>query len=164
MNFGLILCGGNPSPWQVAAPRLYQSLLHRAVLAEELGYDSVWTAEHHGIDEYFSAQFPILAAIAARTQCIRIGTSIVILPLYHPLHIAEQAATLDALSDGRLDLGIGQGYVVSEYAAFDIPRKERPRRMEEGLAIVSGGAVLFASQTGADTSADMGRRVNGEVD
>ena len=138
MNFGLILSGGNPLPWQVAAPRHYQSLLNQAVLAEDLGYDSVWTAEHHGTDEYFSAQFPILAAIAARTRRIRIGTYIVILPLYHPLHVAEQAATLDALSDGRFDLGLGQGYVVSEYAAFDVPRKERPKRMEEGLAIIKG--------------------------
>jgi alkanesulfonate monooxygenase SsuD/methylene tetrahydromethanopterin reductase-like flavin-dependent oxidoreductase (luciferase family) len=138
MNFGLILTGENPQPWQVPSAQLYRSMLGQAVLAEELGYDSVWTAEHHGTDEYWPAQFPVLAAIAARTRRIRIGTYIVILPLYHPLQVAEEAATLDALSDGRFDLGIGQGYVVDEYAAFGIPRQERPSRMEEGLTIIRG--------------------------
>jgi alkanesulfonate monooxygenase SsuD/methylene tetrahydromethanopterin reductase-like flavin-dependent oxidoreductase (luciferase family) len=138
MNFGLILTGENPQPWQVPSAQLYRSMLNQAVLAEELGYDSVWTAEHHGTDEYWPAQFPVLAAIAARTRRIRMGTYIVILPLYHPLQVAEEAATLDALSDGRFDLGIGQGYVVDEYAAFGISRQERPSRMEEGLAIIRG--------------------------
>jgi len=138
MNFGLIFTGGNPKPWQVPAARLCQSLINTAVVAEELGYDSVWTAEHHGTDEYFSAQFPVLAAMAARTSRIRLGTYIVILPLYHPLQVAEEAATLDAISDGRFDLGLGQGYVVDEYAAYGIPRRERPSRMEEGLAIIQG--------------------------
>ena len=64
MNFGLILTGGNPPPWTVPAPRIYQNLIHQAMLAEELGYDNVWTAEHHGTDEYFPAQFPVLAAVA----------------------------------------------------------------------------------------------------
>ena len=138
MNFGLILTGGNPSPWRVPASRFYHTLLDHAVLAEELGYDNLWTAEHHGTDEYHAAQFPVLAAIAARTSRIRIGTYIVILPLYNPLQVAEEAATLDVLSDGRFDLGVGQGYVLSEYAAYNIPRKERPARMEEGLAILRG--------------------------
>lgn len=138
MNFGVILTGGNPPPWTVPAPRLYSTVIHQAVLAEELGYDNVWTAEHHGTDEYHSAQFPVLAAIATSTSRIHLGTYIVILPLYHPLQVAEEAATLDALSDGRFDLGVGQGYVVSEYAAYNVPRKERPARMEEGLAIIRG--------------------------
>jgi alkanesulfonate monooxygenase SsuD/methylene tetrahydromethanopterin reductase-like flavin-dependent oxidoreductase (luciferase family) len=138
MNFGLILTGENPQPWQVSSAQLYRSMLNQAVLAEELGYDSVWTAEHHGTDEYWPAQFPVLAAIAARTSRVRVGTYIVILPLYHPLQVAEEAATLDALSDGRFDLGVGQGYVVEEYAAYGISRRERPSRMEEGLAIIRG--------------------------
>jgi len=138
MNFGLILTGENPEPWRVSSAQLYRSMLKQAVLAEELGYDSVWTAEHHGTDEYWPAQFPVLAAIAARTSRIRLGTYIVILPLYHPLQVAEEAATLDALSDGRFDLGVGQGYVVDEYAAYGISRRERPSRLEEGLAILKG--------------------------
>lgn len=138
MNFGLILTGENPRPWQVAPAELCRRVIKQAVLAEELGYDSVWTAEHHGTDEYLPAQFPLLAAIAARTSRVRLGTYIVILPLYHPLQVAEEAATLDALSDGRFDLGLGQGYVVDEYAAYGISRRERPSRMEEGLTIISG--------------------------
>jgi len=138
MNFGLILTGENPKPWQVSSAQLYRSMVQQAVLAEELGYDSVWTAEHHGTDEYWPSQFPVLAAIAARTSRIRVGTYIVILPLYHPLQIAEEAATLDALSDGRFDLGVGQGYVIEEYAAYGVSRRERPSRMEEGLTIIRG--------------------------
>jgi probable F420-dependent oxidoreductase len=138
MNFGLILTGENPKPWQVPSAQLYRSMIHQAVLAEELGYDGIWTAEHHGTDEYWPAQFPVLAAIAARTSRIRLGTYIVILPLYHPLQVAEEAATLDAISDGRFDLGMGQGYVVEEYAAYGISRRERPSRMEEGLTIIKG--------------------------
>ena len=138
MNFGLILTGGNPHPWQVSSARLYQGLVQQAVLAEDLGFDAVWTAEHHGTDEYLAAQFPVLAAMAARTERIRLGTYIVILPLYHPLQVAEEAATLDALSDGRFDLGVGQGYYVDEYAAYNIPRRQRPSRLEEGLAILRG--------------------------
>ena len=68
MNFGLILTGGNPHPWQVSSAQLYQGLVQQAVLAEELGFDAVWTAEHHGTDEYLAAQFPVLAAMAARTR------------------------------------------------------------------------------------------------
>ena len=90
MNFGLILTGENPKPWQVSSAQLYRSMVQQAVLAEELGYDSVWTAEHHGTDEYWPSQFPVLAAIAARTSRIRVGTYIVILPLYHPLQVARK--------------------------------------------------------------------------
>lgn len=138
MNFGLLLAFENPKPWQVPAARLCQSMIHQAVLAEELGYDNAWTCEHHGTDEYFPSQFPLLAAMAARTTRIRLGTFIVILPLYHPLQVAEEAATLDVLSEGRFDLGVGQGYVVDEYAAYGISRRERPSHLEEGLSIIKG--------------------------
>ena len=138
MDFGIILSFANPKPWQVPAARLCEALVNQAVLAEELGYDHVWTAEHHGTDEYYPALFPLLAAMAARTKHIRLGTYIVILPLHHPLQVAEQAVTLDALSDGRFDLGVGQGNFVGDFEAFNIPRRERPSRMEEGLAIIKG--------------------------
>lgn len=138
MHFGLLLAFENPKPWQVPAARLCRSMINQAVLAEELAYDNVWTCEHHGTDEYFPAQFPLLAAIAAQTTHIRLGTGIVILPLYHPLQVAEEAATLDVLSDGRFDLGVGQGYVVEEYTAYGVSRRERPSRLTEGLTILRG--------------------------
>lgn len=138
MKFGLYFSFANPSPWQVPASRLCQSLLQQVVLAEELGFDHIWTGGHHGSDEYYPAQFPLLGAMAALTQRIRIGTYIVILPLMNPLQVAEEAVTVDALSDGRFDLGLGIGNFVSDFDAYQIPRSERGARMEEGLAIVKG--------------------------
>ncbi|MGD9603479.1 MAG: LLM class flavin-dependent oxidoreductase [Gammaproteobacteria bacterium] len=138
MKFDLIMTGGNPPPYQVPAARFYQTTLALAELAEHLGYHGVWTAEHHFSDGYFSQQVPVLAAIAARTTRLRLGTYIVVLPLHHPIEIAEQAATLDALSDGRFDLGLGQGYYVDEYAAFGIPHVQRPSRLAEGIEIIRG--------------------------
>ncbi len=138
MKFDLILTGGNPPPQQIPAARFYQHTITLAALAEQLGYHGVWTAEHHFSDGYFSQQMLVLAAIAARTTRIRIGTYIVVLPLHHPIEVAEQAATLDAISDGRFDLGLGQGYYLDEFSAFEIPHKQRPSRLEEGLAIIRG--------------------------
>lgn len=132
------MTGGNPPPFQVPAERFYNTTIDLAVLAEELGYGGVWTAEHHFSDGYFSQQVPVLAAIAARTDRVRIGTYIVVLPLHHPIQVAEQAATLDAISNGRFQLGVGQGYYVDEYAAFGIPHRQRPSRLEEGLAVIRG--------------------------
>jgi alkanesulfonate monooxygenase SsuD/methylene tetrahydromethanopterin reductase-like flavin-dependent oxidoreductase (luciferase family) len=138
MKFDLIMTGGNPPPFQVPSARFLQTTVDLAVLAEELGYNGIWTAEHHFSDGYFSQQIPVLAAIAARTRRIQVGTYIVVLPLHHPIAVAEQAATLDALSNGRFHLGVGQGYYVDEYAAFGVPHSQRPSRLEEGLDAIRG--------------------------
>ncbi len=138
MKFDLIMTGGNPATYQSPSARFFGTTIDLAVLAEELGYNGIWTAEHHFSDGYFSQQMPVLAAIAARTHRIQVGTYIVVLPLHHPIGVAEQAATLDALSDGRFHLGVGQGYYVDEYAAFGIPHNQRPSRLEEGLTVIRG--------------------------
>ena len=138
MDFGLLFAFENPRPWQVSSAQLCRSMVRQAVLAEELGYHHIWTAEHHGTDDYFPAQFPLLAALATQTSRIRLGTYIVILPLYHPLQVAEEAATLDALSDGRFDLGLGQGYVVDEYAAYNIPRSSVRRGWKTAWRLLPG--------------------------
>jgi len=138
VKFDLIMTGGNPPPYQTPAARFFEYTINLAVLAEQLGYNGVWTAEHHFSDGYFSQQIPVLAAIAARTKSIRIGTYITVLPLHHPIEVAEQASTLDAISNGRFELGWGQGYYIDEFAAFGIPHKQRPSRLEEGLAIIRG--------------------------
>lgn len=138
MKFDLIMTGGNPEPYQVPAARFFNTTIELAELAEQLGYNGVWTAEHHFSDGYFSQQIPVLAAIAARTRRIQVGTYIVVLPLHHPIEVAEQAATLDAISEGRFQLGLGQGYYVDEYDAFGIPHRQRPSRIEEGLAVIRG--------------------------
>jgi alkanesulfonate monooxygenase SsuD/methylene tetrahydromethanopterin reductase-like flavin-dependent oxidoreductase (luciferase family) len=79
---------------------------------------------------------PLAAAIAARTKKIRIGTFVLLMPLHEPLHVAEEAVTVDALSNGRFDLGLGQGYVPREFTGFNVPREERSRRLREGVAII----------------------------
>ena len=79
---------------------------------------------------------PIAAAIAARTKKIRIGTFVLLLPLHNALRVAEDAATVDVISNGRLDLGLGQGYRVDEFIGFNIPRKERGARLEEGAEVI----------------------------
>jgi alkanesulfonate monooxygenase SsuD/methylene tetrahydromethanopterin reductase-like flavin-dependent oxidoreductase (luciferase family) len=130
MDFGILLPFRNPSQWHQPITEVYDEHLQEAVLAEELGYDHVWTTEHHFYDDAWSPSLlPILSAIAQRTSRIRLGTFIIILPFHHPVRVAEDAATVDILSKGRLDLGVGQGYVVSEFESFGIPRSQRGGRV-----------------------------------
>jgi alkanesulfonate monooxygenase SsuD/methylene tetrahydromethanopterin reductase-like flavin-dependent oxidoreductase (luciferase family) len=126
MDFGILLPFRNPAQWHAPITKLYDEHIEEAVLAEELGYEHVWTTEHHFYDDAWSPSLlPILAAIAQRTSRIRLGTFIIILPFHHPVRVAEDAATVDILSKGRLDLGLGQGYVVSEFESFRIPARAR---------------------------------------
>jgi alkanesulfonate monooxygenase SsuD/methylene tetrahydromethanopterin reductase-like flavin-dependent oxidoreductase (luciferase family) len=137
MDFGLLLAFRNPKQWARPFADLYQAHIDQAVFAEELGYDHLWTTEHHFAEDAWSpGLLPILSAIAVRTSRIRLGTFIIILPLHHPVRVAEDAATVDILSNGRLDLGVGQGYWLSEFASFGIPRSQRASRVEEGLEII----------------------------
>jgi alkanesulfonate monooxygenase SsuD/methylene tetrahydromethanopterin reductase-like flavin-dependent oxidoreductase (luciferase family) len=137
MNFGLLMAFRNPPPTKTPFTEIYGKHLDLAVEAEELGYDSIWLTEHHFVDDGYSPSLlPIAAAIAARTKKIRIGTFVILLPLHNPIRIAEDAATVDILSNGRLDLGFGQGYRVPEFTGFNIARKERGPRLEENAEIV----------------------------
>jgi alkanesulfonate monooxygenase SsuD/methylene tetrahydromethanopterin reductase-like flavin-dependent oxidoreductase (luciferase family) len=136
MNFGLILFFRNPGG-RKAFTEIYRNELDLAVLAEELGYDTVWLTEHHFVDDGYSPSLlPVAAAIAARTAKIRIGTFVLLLPLHNALRVAEDAATVDIISNGRLDLGVGQGYRVPEFVGFNIPRSERGARLEEGTEVI----------------------------
>ena len=117
MDFGLLLPFRNPKQWAVPFPQLYQDHIEQAVLAEELGYDHIWTTEHHFADDAWAPSlFPILSAIAMQTSRIRLGTYIIILPLHNPVRVAEDAATVDIISDGRLDLGIGHVVGIEQLA------------------------------------------------
>jgi len=137
MDFGILLTFRNPPQWQRPIDKIYDEHIEQAVLAEQLGYDHVWTSEHHFFDDAWSPSLlPILGAISMRTKTIRLGTFIIILPLHDPVRVAEDAATIDILSHGRLDLGVGQGYVVSEFESFRISRRERASRLEEGLELI----------------------------
>jgi alkanesulfonate monooxygenase SsuD/methylene tetrahydromethanopterin reductase-like flavin-dependent oxidoreductase (luciferase family) len=99
--------------------------LHRAVelavMAEQLGFDAVWTAEHHATAWNICPDpLLLLAYIAARTERIRLGTAVVNLTLHHPVEVAERARLVDALSQGRLELGIGRGFAAADYALYGI--------------------------------------------
>lgn len=104
--------------------------------AEELGYDTVMIGHHHFLNGQISDPFTLLAAIAARTERIRIATAIFLLPLHHPLQVAERVATLDQLSGGRMSFGVGSGWNPREYAAFGATLSERGARMDESLALL----------------------------
>jgi alkanesulfonate monooxygenase SsuD/methylene tetrahydromethanopterin reductase-like flavin-dependent oxidoreductase (luciferase family) len=107
------------------------------VLSERLGYDSVWLTEHHYADYGLSsAPSVLLATVAARTERVRLGTGVLLLPLYRPRDVAEQAAVVDLLAGGRLLLGLGNGYVEREFDAFGVERSARGRLMEQKLAVL----------------------------
>jgi alkanesulfonate monooxygenase SsuD/methylene tetrahydromethanopterin reductase-like flavin-dependent oxidoreductase (luciferase family) len=100
--------------------------------AELLGCDSVWLTEHHLFDDdYLPQPLTFAAAVAARTQRVRIGTGILIAPLHHPAEVAEQAAVVDIVSDGRLDLGLGAGYRVPEFELFGAEMATRYRATDD---------------------------------
>lgn len=111
--------------------------LAEVALADELGIDTVWLSEHHLTqDGLTAAPLVLAAAIAARTTRIRIGTNVLVLPLHHPLRLAEEAALVDIVSGGRLVLGVGQGYAPAEFAAFGVALADRPRLLTEGVRVL----------------------------
>lgn len=126
LNVGLYFDLRNPERWAQDPARLHAFTLEMCQEAEHLGAHSIWTTEHHLFDDgYIAAPLPFLAAAAAVTKRIRLGTAIVVAPLHHPVEIAEQAAMVDLISNGRLDLGIGAGYRVPEYELFGASMEKR---------------------------------------
>jgi len=107
------------------------------VEAESLGFCSTFLVEHHftGFGQ-ISATLNLLTFIAARTKTLRLGTAVIVLPWHNPVLLAEQAATLDLLSQGRLDFGIGMGYRYREFAGFCMPMEEAAERFDECLAVI----------------------------
>jgi probable F420-dependent oxidoreductase len=144
LRFGLWYDFRNPVEWRQDPARLYEGIIAQCVRAEELGWDDVWLSEHHFIEDgYTPSMLPLAAAIATRTKRVRIGTSVLLLPLHDPLRIAEDSATVDVVSNGRFELGVGAGYRVAEFKGFGIPRKQRDPRMEEATTILRR---LFAGE------------------
>lgn len=139
MDIGLIFSFRNPPQWRVPFPEFYAEQFRQIQVAEELGYNTAWLTEHHfAEDGYSPSLLPIAATIAGRTSRIRIGTFLMLLPLHNAVRIAEDAATVDIISDGRFDLGLGQGYALPEFEGYGIPRRERGSRMEEGVQVIQG--------------------------
>jgi alkanesulfonate monooxygenase SsuD/methylene tetrahydromethanopterin reductase-like flavin-dependent oxidoreductase (luciferase family) len=137
MKFGVWLDFRNPERWRQPWAEVYEENLSLAVEAEELGFESVWLSEHHLTDDgYLPSLFPALAAIAARTSRVRLGTAMLLASLVHPLRLAEDAAVTDLLSGGRLELGLAPGYREKEFEALGVPRAERGSRTEETVEIL----------------------------
>jgi alkanesulfonate monooxygenase SsuD/methylene tetrahydromethanopterin reductase-like flavin-dependent oxidoreductase (luciferase family) len=116
----------HPPAWAGTWSRLYGFTLEVCEEADALGCHSIWLSEHHCFDDgYLPQPLTMAAAVGARTRRARIGTAILVAPLHHPAEIAEQAAVVDLISGGRLDLGIGAGYRLPEFALFgaDIGRR-----------------------------------------
>jgi alkanesulfonate monooxygenase SsuD/methylene tetrahydromethanopterin reductase-like flavin-dependent oxidoreductase (luciferase family) len=109
----------NPPGWRQDWSRVYSFALELCEEAEHLGADSAWFSEHHMFEDgYLPQPLTFAAAAAARTKRIRIGTAVLIAPLRRSVHLAEEAAVVDILSDGRLDLGLGAGYRPPEFDAY----------------------------------------------
>ena len=145
LGFGLITCQRYPGDPRTDAD-LYAEALDLAVLAEELGYDSVWTSEHHFVDDaYLPSVLPLSAAIAARTSRVLVGTALLLSPLHEPLRVAEDAAVVDLVARGRFVLGVGLGWRDEEFEALGVPIRERVGRLEDSIEVYrqawSGGLV-----------------------
>jgi natural product biosynthesis luciferase-like monooxygenase protein len=105
--------------------------------AEDYGFDSVWPAEHH-FSEYGYCASPAvtLAALVSETRRIRLGTGVVVLPLNHPLRVAEDYAMLDLMSDGRVDFGIGRGYQPTEFAGYGVDQTRSREMFDEAVEVI----------------------------
>jgi alkanesulfonate monooxygenase SsuD/methylene tetrahydromethanopterin reductase-like flavin-dependent oxidoreductase (luciferase family) len=111
--------------------------IEQTVLAERLGFDGCWLAEHHFSDYGIVGHLPTMAAALAQvTERLRIGLAVAVLPLAHPLRLAEELALVDVLSGGRLDVGVGRGYQPQEFAHFGVPFEEASARFAEVLDVM----------------------------
>ncbi len=139
INIGLVFPFRNPPQWSKPFPQFYAEQLRQTQIAEDLGFDTVWLTEHHfAEDGYSPSLLPIAGAIAGMTTRIRIGTFLLLLPLHNAVRVAEDAATVDLISNGRFDLGVGQGYAPAEFLGYGIPRNQRASRLEEGIEVIRG--------------------------
>ncbi len=136
MRFGVWYDLRNPSRWERPYAELYRETLDQIAWAESAGFESVQVSEHHVTDEgYLPSVFPFLAAAAVRTSTIRLGSAVLLAPFHHPLRFAEDAAFVDQLGGGRLELGLGLGYRRDEFRALGVSRAERGTRTEELIEI-----------------------------
>lgn len=145
-GYGLITCQRPPDDPRTDED-LYREVVERCVAAEAAGFDSAWVSEHHFLDDgYMPSLLVTAAAIAQATSKIEIGTGVLLAPLHDPIRIAEDAATVDLLSGGRLILGLGAGWRAEEFDVFGVDQSERAARMRRTVATLRGawGQGTFA--------------------
>lgn len=145
LTFGYLYDFRNPQPWRRPWADLYAETLEFISWSESIGFDGAWIPEHHGAEDgYMPSPLVALAAVAARTRTIKLGTAIALAPLYHPVRFAEECAVLDILSNGRLEMAVAIGYRRREAQAYGVEFSTRGRRTDEFLEIVRR---LWAGET-----------------
>ena len=126
-----------PWPEGTDPKRIVEETTEQVQHGESLGFYSAWLAEHHFSRYGLGSSSLILAStIAARTQKIRLGTAVLVPALHNPIRLAEDTATLDLVSDGRLDVGFGRGSAGYEYSGYDVDWEESQERFQESIAVI----------------------------
>jgi luciferase family oxidoreductase group 1 len=135
MDIGTFLLMQSPSAR--SSQEIYERGLEQAQAAEALGFRNIWLAEHHfSTYGYLSRPLQLATYIAAKTTKLRVGTAVIVVPLHHPLVIAEEIAMTDILSGGRLDIGLGRGYQRYEFERFGLKLDADGQRWDESLDII----------------------------
>jgi alkanesulfonate monooxygenase SsuD/methylene tetrahydromethanopterin reductase-like flavin-dependent oxidoreductase (luciferase family) len=139
MKFALIYQVQLPKPWtETSEYALFQQILEQVSFAETVGFESVWFMEHHFAPEQSHSSAPdlILAALSQRTSRMRLGLAVVLVPIHHPLHTASRIATLDLLSGGRVELGVGRSGHPFQLTPYGVPLEDSRALWEETLTIL----------------------------
>jgi alkanesulfonate monooxygenase SsuD/methylene tetrahydromethanopterin reductase-like flavin-dependent oxidoreductase (luciferase family) len=137
IRFGVLYGFRNPPSSGLSFPAMYRQVLEQVQLVDGLGYDHVWITEHHFVDDgYMPSPLVVSGAIAALTTRVAIGQDVMLVPFLNPVRLAEDLAVLDNLSDGRIMLGAGMGYVPSEFAGMGVERRQRRALMDDALAVL----------------------------
>ncbi|MCH8226429.1 MAG: LLM class flavin-dependent oxidoreductase [Chloroflexi bacterium] len=128
-------------PWPEGTDprRIFEQATEEVQYGEELGFHSAWLAEHH-FSRYGlgSSSLVLAASMAAHTKTIRLGTAVLVPPLHHPVRLAEDTATVDSISGGRLDVGFGRGTAGYEYTGLNMDREESQERFQESIGVIQG--------------------------
>ena len=142
MKFG-ILFTSHPDPETEVYPHqaIHERVTREIIEAEALGYDSIWIAEHHFSNRYgvLPDPFAYLSYLAAKTTRIKLGAAVMVVPLHHPMRIVENAALVDILSNGRLQLGLGSGYRPYEFEGLGVDFDSRRERQAEAVDLILQG-------------------------